>query len=833
MKQRIPLTEGWTVSLGETTSDTIPNEAVPRHVRDALPISAEVPGTVHTDLLRAGLIDDPYLDRNELSLDWIGRQEWVWSSVVEHSPDGRRATLAFDGLDTVATVFVNGAEVLRTRNMHRRYSVDVTRHLVEGDNRLDVRVASAWAYGEAERERIGRLPNAYPAPFNYLRKSACNFGWDWGPTLVTAGIWRQAWLLLDDGARIAEVRPQVTVEGPTGAVHVDVDIDGVVEGATAELTVDGSLLSSAPLAGGTSVAVDGTVDRPRLWWPHGLGDQPLSDLTVVLRDAAGDEIDRWSSTIAFRSIRLDASPDAEGTAFVLEVNGATVPIRGANWIPDDCFLPRVDEARLRARITQAVGQNTNLLRVWGGGVYESDEFYRVCDELGVLVWQDFLFACAAYPEDPALADEVVAEARDNVARLMPHPSLVLWNGNNENIWGHEDWGWKDLLGDRPWGAWYYLDALPDVVRTVDPARPYWPGSPYSGSMEIHPNDPDHALQHIWDVWNERDWSVYRDYRPRFASEFGWQAPPTWSTLRRSVRDDPMTPTSPGVLHHQKANDGNGKLRRGLEPHLPVPQDMADWHYAMQLNQAWAVRAGVEWFRSLRPRNFGTIVWQLNDCWPVTSWATVDGDGRLKPAWYGQREAQRTRLLTIQPHDDGLDVIAVNDGGETWRESVIVRRIGFDGAEKASFTVRLIADRFGAARARIPAEVATPGDPGAELLAAETATGVRATWAFAEDRELALAPDALTATVDRDGADALVRLAASSYVRGVCVFADRIDPAAEASDQAFDLLPGETRVIRVSDVPRGRESELLDRPVLRHVGDLLARAGGVTPPVSRG
>jgi beta-mannosidase len=441
----------------------------------------------------------------------------------------------------------------------------------------------------------------------------------------------------------------------------------------------------------------------------------------------------------------------------------------------------------------------------------------------VLVWQDFLFACAAYPEDEALAAEVDAEARDNVARLMPHPSLVLWNGNNENIWGYADWDWRQEIGDRTWGLGYYLDLLPRAVAETDPTRPYWPGSPYSGSMERHPNDPDHGPMHVWDVWNTADYTVYRDYRPRFVAEFGWQAPPAWSTMTATLHDDPLTPTSPGMLHHQKAADGNGKLERGLAPHFPVPTDLTDWHFATQLNQARAIGLGIRHYRSLRPRCSGTVVWQLNDCWPVTSWAAVDGAGRKKPMWYALRAAHAERLLTIEPRAAGLALVAVNDTTQGWRGPVTVRRLSFDGAVLAEHRTRFAADRVGAVAVPLPAELATPGDAAAELLVADADSGERALWFFAEDRDLAYKPADLDARADRDGDDVLLDLTARTLVRDLCVFADRVDPAAEADDCLVTLLPGERRTLRVRGVPAGRERELLAGPVLRTANDLVAGA----------
>ena len=340
-------------------------------------------------------------------------------------------------------------------------------------------------------------------------------------------------------------------------------------------------------------------------------------------------------------------------------------VKGANWIPDDAFPSRIDRDRYARRLDQAVAANLNLIRVWGGGIYESDDFYELCDERGLLTWQDFLFACAAYAEEEPLRGEVEAEARENIVRLAHHPSLVLFTGNNENLWGREDWGWELALDGKTWGAYYYYELFPALISELAPHVPYAPGSPFSPGGQ-HPNDEQHGTMHIWDLWNEKDWPHYRDYRPRFVSEFGWQGPPTWSTLTRSISDDPLTPESPGMIVHQKAIEGNVKLTNGLLPHYRLPEDMETWHWAMQLNQANAITAALEHFRSHMPHTMGAVVWQLNDCWPVTSWAAIDGDGRAEAALPRYPE----RVRPTARHDPASGGRARGDRGQRGGDGMV-------------------------------------------------------------------------------------------------------------------------------------------------------------------
>jgi beta-mannosidase len=796
-----PLHDGWALSGGDVDS-----------------VAATVPGCVHTDLLAAGLIDDPYLDENEKKLAWIGRTDWVYETVFEHERGTGRTDLVCAGLDTVATVVLNGIELGRTANQHRGYRFDVRDVLHDGENQLRVHFASAYSYAEAQRDRLGDRPNAYPEPFNFIRKMACNFGWDWGPTLVTAGIWQEIGLQSWSVARLAEVRPQVTVADGAGTVEVRVRVERENPGpVTLTATIAGRCVELRTEDDEAVLSL--TVEDPGLWWPRGYGDQPLYDLDVALTGPDGQELDSWSRRVGFRSVRVDTTPDTDGSAFTLLVNDVPVFVRGVNWIPDDVFANRVTRERLAARFAQAIDANVNYLRIWGGGRYESEDFYDLADELGLMVGQDFLFACAAYPEEEPFATELAAEAREQVVRLASRPSLMMWTGNNENIWGHEDWDWKPALGDKSWGAGYYFDVLPGIVAAEDPSRPYWPGSPYSGRDDRHPNDPAYGTMHIWDVWNTDDYTKYREYRPRFVAEFGYQAPPAYATLRRAIADEPLAHDSPGMRAHQKAADGDAKLRRGLDAHLPAPRDFDDWHYLTQLNQARALSLGIEHFRSLRPYCMGTIMWQLNDCWPVTSWAAVDGDGRKKPLWYALRRSFAPRLLTVQPRDGGPALVAVNDSVEPWPVSASVSRRTLDGLVLAEVTVEATVAPGSATTLPLPAEVGVAADATGEVLVA-TAGKHRAWWFFAEDKDIAWPPAKFDAVFEAVGADARVQITAHHILRDLTLAPDRLDPATEPDDAGVTLLPGESATFIIRGGAGLEPTALTTRPVLRCVNDLV-------------
>lgn len=801
-----PLHEGWTLThLGGDAPEDVAGATVP----------AEVPGSTHVDLLRAGLIPDPYLDRNEAALEWMWRCSWRYASEFAATPatEGERVDLVFDGLDTVATVRLNGTEIAHTKNMHRSYRFDVRALIEGGANSLEVDFASALEYATGVQDEIGFRPSPYPHPYHAVRKMACSFGWDWGPDLQTAGIWKGVRIERWRVARLASVRPLVTVDGAAGRVEAHVEIERASDAPLTVYATVAGVEGSAQVPAGESTAVV-TLEVPdvELWWPHGHGEARLYDLDVDLH-SDDEHLDVYRRRVGFRTVEVDVVDEGDGASFTYVVNGRRIFVKGANWIPDDHLMTRITRDRLRRRIVQATAAHMNLIRVWGGGTYETEDFYDLCDELGVMVWQDFPFACAAYAEGSPVLEEVVAEARENVARLTPHASLVMWNGSNENIWGWCDWGWPEVVGgDGSWGLKYYDEVLPQIVAELDPTRFYTPSSPYSpfrSHEEVHPNDKAWGTSHEWEVWNQLDYTEYRRYVPRFMSEFGFQGPATWATVTRSLPQDQRRQDSEGWLLHQKAEDGNGKLNRGLAPHLPAGDDFEAWHWATSLNQARAVQYGIEHYRSWAPQCAGAIVWQLNDCWPVTSWAAIDGDERPKPLYYALRHSFAPRLLTLQPRgeDGGFDpagaprLVAVNDTDEPWNETVTFTRAGLDGTELAVATAHLAVEARGSATMEVPAHVREAADASAEVLLADAgypgdADHARALWTFAEDKDLAyeVAPLTATARAIEGGYEVTVR--ATSLVRDLTVLADKVHPSAVADDALVTLAADESHTFRI-------------------------------------
>ncbi|MET7278028.1 glycoside hydrolase family 2 protein [Kribbella sp. NPDC005582] len=776
------------------------------------PVAAAVPGEVHTDLLAAGLIPDPFDGDNESKLAWIGSTDWTYRTTFDWDADGHVVQeLVADGLDTVATVTLNGTELGRTRNQHRGYRFDVTGLLVAEGNELVVAFEAPVEAAQRFAESLGLWPHTNKHPYNAIRKMASNYGWDWGPDLATAGIWKPIRIESWSGVRIDSVRPLASADGVL-TTHVALAWSTGAAETTVTVEVGGTTATATVAPGTESVVLTNTVADVELWWPRGHGDQPLYDVTVT----AGD--DTWTGRVGFRDITMNVAPDKDGGPFVLSVNGKPIYVRGANWIPDDAFVTRLNRSTYETSIQDALDSGMNLLRVWGGGIYETDDFYDICDEQGVLVWQDFLFACAAYSEEEPLWSEVEAEAQQAVTRLSKHASLAVWNGNNENLWGYVEWGWRAPLAGRKWGEGYYFDLLPKIVAEIDPRTPYSAGSPYSYDHFIHPNDERNGTMHIWDVWNQVDYSTYRKYKPRFVSEFGFQGPPAWSTLTSVVHDEPLDPYGEQMLVHQKAFEGNLKLERGLGDHLPMWKTMDDWHWTTQLNQARAIIYGIEHFRSLFPLNTGAIIWQLNDNWPVVSWAAVDGHGIRKPLWFALKRVYADRLLSVQPTADGLVVAAHNDSDEAWSTRVTLTRraTGPGGEVFARESIALEVESRSATLNTVPVSLISL-DSTTEYLEVRADDGTTAYWYFVEDTKLQLAPNAYTAEVTptSDGYD--VTVTATALAKDLALFPDRLDPAARVDSCLITLSAGESHTFHVTGASAPAEVGV---PVLRSVNDLL-------------
>jgi beta-mannosidase len=617
---------------------------------------AVVPGCVHTDLLREKKIPDPFFGVNETALQWIEERDWEYktSFVVPAELLAQEAVeLVADGLDTVATVTLNGREVARTENMFIGWRWDVKSLLRPGKNELVVRFDSAMEYIRTHRtEHVAREFNDPVGGCTRIRKQQCQFGWDWGPRFVTAGIWRDIRIEAWSGNRLESVR--------VSQLHA---ADGSVTLTLApELSRPDALavcrwklaLGEVTVASGTGNTV--LVKNPQLWWPNGQGQQPLYRLEVSVAAASGALIGHWQKRIGLRTIALDRHKDQWGESFQFLVNGRAIFAKGANWIPAHTFVTTLGREDYARDLRSAVAVHMNMVRVWGGGIYESEHFYDLCDELGLLVWQDFMFGCTIYPGDDAFVASVQAEAACQIKRLRHRASLALWCGNNE-VWSvnYHDLVKPEFAKQRAAYDRVFHEALPPVVAQHDGVTPYWPSSPWRGDIAAdHAAGEQRGDTHYWDVWHARHpVKDYEKWALRFVSEFGMQSyssPATNATFCPPGDDNVFGPV---MENHQKNRAGNQIILDYVSRRYRFPKGQDELIYLSQLNQAYCMQTGVEHYRRLMPRCMGALYWQLNDCWPVASWSSIEFTGRWKALQYLARRFFAPALVSAHvPGDEG-------------------------------------------------------------------------------------------------------------------------------------------------------------------------------------
>ena len=767
------------------------------------PIDASLPGCVHAALINAGIIGDPRIGDNELGQQWVGETDWTYRAVIPPlaTDRSRHVRVLIDGLDTRAEVLVNGRVAGCFESQHLPCRPDIGHLLLPGPNLLEIRFGAPLVrIRELERSLGARPVNGDWDPFNLMRKSACNFGWDWGPKVATCGIWRSIRLDVGDSPAIRHVRPIIRDRGDESwdvEAITDIDwngcqptdwrlmasLDGGVESASCCTVPFGEPLRVESPPGGGPMAL--TVRRPARWWPARHGTAPLYRLDVQLVHADGTIGDEWTGNVGFRTVSLDTTPDAEGRPFTLRVNDRPIFCIGVNWIPPELLPGLTHQPSPESLLDRCEQAAFNMIRVWGGGMYETDAFHDWCDRHGMMVWHDFMFSCAMYPEEEPFASLVRAEAISQVSRLTSHPSLVLWCGGNECIWGHENWGWKQRLAPgQSWGRGFYLDLLPTIVADLDPTRPYWANSPWSGDEALAPNDALNGDRHTWDASVDG----YRSIPSRFCSEFGHQSPSDLATLKAAIDPAELRIRSPSLSHRQRGPGGNAQQYDAVLPTwFEPPATFELWHHQAQALQARAMRINIEFCRTISPRCMGALVWQLNDVWPGLTWSLIDSAGRPKLAFAASVLAARPRHVAVIACDAGCDAdaVALNDTDAAWSVEVTVERRRLSGEVLGRCTSMVHAPPRGQGRmTSLASLVGTPSDSTSECLAVrwdDTTTVLL----FARDKDCRLpTPDA---TIDDQGGRLV--LVARSLLVDVAPFDRRVVPA-DGRRWPLTLLPGD-------------------------------------------
>ncbi|WP_404338286.1 glycosyl hydrolase 2 galactose-binding domain-containing protein [Sphingomonas sp. MMS12-HWE2-04] len=820
-KQSIALDGAWEVRI-----DPADGAAAKAHPREARWFAATVPGSVQQDLIAAKRVPDPFKGINEAPIQWAGMTNWQFRKVIDVTPAmlaRDHLELVFDGLDTFATVSLNGKTLLTTDNAHRRWRIDAKAVLKAGRNELLVSIASPIrTLQPMVLAQPNPLPGEYDSAFGdepkgkqtspYIRKAKYHYSWDWGPRLVNIGVWRPVRIEAWDEARIDGLR--VEQEALNGAEARLVARYRIVADRDAALTLRTVLTApgGSPqtvertvqvAAGANEVSVPMTVAQPQRWWPVGYGAQPLYGVagSLIAGGVASDGVNR---TIGLRTVELLRKDGSFG----FKINGVPIFAKGANLIPFDNFPTRVGTAQMRDVLQGARDANMNMLRVWGGGYYLDDAFYDLADRLGLMIWQDFMFGGSVTPPDAGFRENVRIEAEEQVERIQPHPSVVLWAGGNEILAGWENWSDRKAFKKRVGAdeqerigvgmAVLFDRVLRDAVLTRSPGTPYWNNSPATDYEAPTDTDKD-GDRHFWDVWSgSKPIERYADSCPRFMSEFGFQAMPDLSTIRGFAGNLPLAIDSPVLKAHQKflAGEGNARLKLYLDQRLRPAKDFADLVYLTQVNQAQAIDLAARHHRACRPVTMGSLYWQINDTWPAISWASIDYHGQWKLLHYAARQFFAPQAVVAEHRDGITRVSLVSDATAPIAAEWRITAFDMAGAKLAQKGGAVTLDPLSAH------EVATLAD--GDLFAGAAAT---ASYAVAElvvdgrvvsrqivergvPKDMAYPTPGLSARWEGKR----VTVTASALARAVMLDFGAV--AAQPSDDGFDLLPGESVTLDV-------------------------------------
>ncbi len=819
---RAVIDQGWTFRLVPGNAQLAAHpEALPWH-------AARVPGTVHTDLFANKLIPDPYVGAPEAGLQWIGLADWEYRTRFDAPRQAARNDLVFEGLDTFAEVWLNGEKLTDADNAFRTWRIPVKGKLRTKGNELRIVLRSPIArLLPAVRAMPRKLAGNYPSPYgdeppdamtgNFARKPGYHYGWDWGPRYVTAGIWKPVVLESWDAVRIDNLQlRQDRVDEARADIAAVVSADAVRNG-TFDLrlwqTAPGGKRSLAALrrvemrAGENRIELPVRIESPQRWFPNGYGAQPLYRFEVEISDGKVT-VAKASARTGLRSVALRREPDDKGKSFYFEVNGIPVFAKGANSIPFDMFQPRVSKAQLRRVLQSARDANMNFLRSWGGGYYESDDFFDLADELGLLVWQDFMFGGGMPPAyDDAFRANVAAEARDNVRRLRNHPSLVLWCGNNEEEIAWKYWGaGKEMMDADPtfaakvWNGYVQLfgTELRKVVAEEGGGIAYWASSP-SDDLAEAANTPSSGDMHYWEVWGNpaHPPSKYLGITPRFMSEYGLQAWPVQRSIDAFARRGEQGIATPVIEAHQKflAGKGNERLMKYVEYEFGLPKDFENFVYLSQAAQAEGIELAALHHRASRPYTMGSLYWQLNDVWPGASWSSVDWFGRWKALQFHARRFYAPVAVAALRDAEGKTALSLlNDRSHPVRGELRMRLMTLDG--KLLRDERKPVDIAPLSAVRLAsfgdADLLGSADPASTVavfdLQTEGEPASRRVVYFKAAKDMRWTDPGLHAALRRDGTGFVLALRAATLARALWI--DFGDADAEIADNAITLLPGE-------------------------------------------
>ncbi|TRX61911.1 glycoside hydrolase family 2 protein [Carboxylicivirga sp. M1479] len=787
---------------------------------------AKVPGCVHSDLLNNDLIDDPFYRLNEHDLQWIDKKDWEYKTkftVDKNIFSKERIDINFAGLDTYADVYLNDKLILQADNMFRGWTVNCKEFIKEGENSLRIYFHSPIKVGldihdnypyvvqssANDLAKIGKVPGEkWVSP--HVRKAPYQFGWDWGPRLVTSGIWEPITLKAWDTAQLINIHTKqlaLTDEKASLSSVFEIDAANTSE-ATLQVAIDGKKIAQEAVSlkkGTHTYSVDFNIDNPQKWWSNGLGKAHLYQLKGTLITDAGSE--NYAHTLGLRTIELVREDDKVGRSFYFKLNGHPVFMKGANYIPNDVFLDRVSPEKYEHIIKSAADCHFNMLRVWGGGIYEKEIFYDLCDQYGILVWQDFMFACSMYPGDEKFLESVKQEAEYNVRRLRNHPSIALWCGNNEILAAWFGWGWKEQNEEKQpegaeamWKAYkdIFIDVLPNAVKKHDPAKQYWASSPQADDT-IRTNIID-GDQHDWRIWfRDVPFTTYHDNVARFVSEYGFQSFPELKTVKKYTTPKDYDINSEVMKSHQRSFIGNGAIKRYMDNYYKNPKDFESFLYVGLLLQAEGIKTGIEGHRMHMPSCMGSLYWQLNDVWPVASWSSIDYFGNWKALQYYTRKAFAPIMAIPDTKTDDLLIYSVSDKFEDQNGRLELEILDFNGQNLWSYNedVTIKANTANVIFKKAIKEVLKNTSASDVVLStklwAEGKLVYTTTSYFTEPMNLKLPHPTITCKTSKTNKGYEITLSTDKLAKNIYVSYDEAD--GWFSDNYFDLLPGQSKAIR--------------------------------------
>ena len=795
---------------------------------------ASVPGCVHTDLFENNKIADPFIGTNEIDLQWIGNKNWIYKTkfIVDNNLfKMEKIFLNFLGLDTYAKIKLNNVMILKTNNMFHAWKVDVKKFIIKDENKLIIEFESPI---DTVLPIMKDLDYELPADNDQLkktspftRKAPYHYGWDWGPGFATSGIWQPIELIGWNSFMLKDLFiNQLKINEIGAKIELNIFIDSQYS-CSADLFIHESksninILNAIDLSAGFN-HIKKTIEiiKPDLWWPNGHGPQSMYEFDVSI--TVGEYQDSMRKRVGLRDFKVEQKLDKKGSSFTFVVNGKPIFSKGANWIPADSFTTRLTKDNYFNILKSAVDANMNTLRVWGGGIYESDDFYDLCDEMGLIVWQDFMFACTLYPADDDFLESVRKEAEYQLLRLRNHPSIGLWCGNNEIAWAWHNWGWKEKFPEELFNKDYkalFHELLPNVCNEFDPNRLYWPSSP--GDSDFLPDvgqQYGRGDNHFWGVWHSGDgFAGFEENVGRFMSEFGMQSFPDLKTINYFCKPEDQNIDSEVINHHQKASLGNKNVLKYILMHFKAPKDFTSFVMSSQIMAGEAIKIAVEAHRRNMPYCMGSLYWQLNDCWPGASWSSLDYFGNWKALHYYAKEFFRPILISTVADRDYIDIHITNDNNEIKNAKIIVEVRDFKNYVLYKYKFSLNIDSNTSRKVFFVKKDEL--FPNARINEVVLMTRIESKgkviakndYFFTPPKELKIPPQNFSTQIKKSGESFSIKIKSKAFLYRFFILCN--NDSGRFDDNYFNMLPGDKRIIQF--FPSVKLKDYLDfKPVFEY------------------